>query len=435
MLNSLDKLAKHSTREKKGFIFWVVVVSFLVIPFITSLISTIHVVDFFAIGTTSATYWLAIYTAVAFEMGLCSALISISIISRIKEVEWVVYFIFILLTIYQCMGNSYYVFDTITQKMKTAPELINSWAELLWLEDLLKENLTLVKRTFAWVAGGVLPIISLAFWHLLAVFVGKVEKERNFNKEEIIEEKPVKKEVVEGTAEEEPIEEVVIEEKPIEEEVVIEEPVEEEIVEEPVREVPVEEIVVNEKIFEEEKEPIIYVENDTKYKYGTKHDVLKEDNDFFEKEDEQIISEEEYDSVDDEVTIEKIEIENAAKEIVEEEIKESTKEKENKIKKNFKDVIENKKKKLQQDKEKFLPLLDILFSEGNSKKGDVLPSYIEFIKLVDKEVYSDDDIKTFLTLCNYLDITSLSDNVRKALMFYDESKITLKDYLSFGIGS
>ena len=66
--------------------------------------------------------------------------------------------------------------------MQTNPDLINNWAELLWAGNMLETNPIGVKRAFAWIAGGVLPIISLGFWHLLAVFIKKVEDE-NLQKE------------------------------------------------------------------------------------------------------------------------------------------------------------------------------------------------------------------------------------------------------------
>jgi len=96
---------------------------------------------------------------------------------------------------------------------------------------------------------------------------------------------------------------------------------------------------------------------------------------------------------------------------------------------NFDKLIEEKKRKLEEDKKIFEPLLVSLYENGNIGKGEVLPTYIEFRKSVEPE-YTDDNIKMFLTLCNYLDITELSDNVRKTKVNFNEANTILSKYLT-----
>ncbi len=103
-------------------------------------------------------------------------------------------------------------------------------------------------------------------------------------------------------------------------------------------------------------------------------------------------------------------------------------------KEDFEQVIEKKKRKLEEDKKIFQPLLDVLYEGGKIKKGDVLPTYISFREKVDSK-FTDDNIKMFLTLCNYLNITELSDNTRKAKVEYVEASDMLNKYLSLDTSS
>jgi hypothetical protein len=59
-----------------------------------------------------------------------------------------------------------------------------------------------------------------------------------------------------------------------------------------------------------------------------------------------------------------------------------------------------------------------------------MPTYPEFNELVKNSGYSDDNIKMFLTLCNYLEITEISDNIRKSKVDYEEAKNMMNKYLS-----
>ena len=138
-------------------------------------------------------------------------------------------------------------------------------------------------------------------------------------------------------------------------------------------------------------------------KYQKPEDELVEDN----LEDELV-----EDNLEDEL------IKGSSEDNVDEEVKES-----------FDAFVEKKKKKLEEDKKIFKPLLDILYMSGAVKKGDVLPTYVDFREKVDSR-FTDDNIKMFLTLCNYLEITELSDNVRRAKVNYDDSSSIMRKYLS-----
>lgn len=98
----------------------------------------------------------------------------------------------------------------------------------------------------------------------------------------------------------------------------------------------------------------------------------------------------------------------------------------------YQSIIDEKKRKLEKDKEIFEPLLKSLFKNGEVDLEEPLPSYSEFRKGIDSK-YTDDNIKMFLTLCNFLDITELSDNVRKAKVNYTEASVIMSKYLNIDI--
>jgi hypothetical protein len=240
----------------------VIILAFL-IPIITvAIVSISHVTKWY--GISNPLTW-AIYLSIGIEIAALSALAAISANMGKK-----VYFPFGIVTLVQFIGNVYFAYSYIDIQ---SPAFI-SWVELFspLLEIIGVESTDFVghKRFLAFFAGGMLPIISLSFLHMLVKFVQE-ERENEINKpineitpvveEPVVEETPV---VIEEPVIEEPIiveEPVVVEplvEEPVVEEtpVVIEEPVIEELfVEEPV----VEETPVTEEVLVTE-EPIIVEE-------------------------------------------------------------------------------------------------------------------------------------------------------------------------------
>lgn len=95
----------------------------------------------------------------------------------------------------------------------------------------------------------------------------------------------------------------------------------------------------------------------------------------------------------------------------------------------FEEFVEKKKRKLEEDRKVFTPLLELFYKNGEIKSGDIMPTYLEFRNLV-PENFTDDNIKLFLTLCNYLKITELSDNIRKAKVDFEKAKTIMNEYLS-----
>jgi hypothetical protein len=154
-----------------------------------------------------------------------------------------------------------------------------------------------------------------------------------------------------------------------------------------------------------------------KEKEESNKDKLKEEEVKFE--DEPLIDEEVHDEL---ITEEEVDVINNETPIPEK--------KEEVQKENFEDFVQKKKKKLEEDRKIFLPLLKSFYKEGDIKAGNIMLTYPEFNELVKNSGYSDDNIKMFLTLCNYLEITELSDNIRKSKVDYEEAKNMMNKYLS-----
>lgn len=146
-------------------LFWAILLSFLVIPLIVSVISTIHVVNFFELSNFKG---LAIALSLSFEIGALSALAGLVVLDKINKN--VIYFIFVLLTMYQMMGNTYYAYDMLSQKMAINPNLIKNWTELFGFDS---EDNILIKRLIAIISGAILPIVSLCFLDLSVDYIKK----------------------------------------------------------------------------------------------------------------------------------------------------------------------------------------------------------------------------------------------------------------------
>ncbi len=195
------------TKDQKR-VFWWIVCAFVSIPLLVSAISTIHVINFFELSNYKS---LAVTLALAFELGALSALAGIIVLDKINKN--VVMFIFILLTAYQMMGNSYFAYDYISNKMMANPHLISNWTQLFGLDD---SDSVVVKRILAIISGAILPIVSLCFLDLLVNYIQKhtESKTETVSVEGVTEgitevvtepanEKIVNNEVVEKTVEEE----------------------------------------------------------------------------------------------------------------------------------------------------------------------------------------------------------------------------------------
>lgn len=142
---------KNKSKLVNGFIIGTFVSLYLMV----SVISTIHVIDFFKLSNPT---WLAVSLAIAFEVGAAASLASL--IAMDKMNKSLVWFLFFLLTAMQAMGNTYYAFVNLGE--------YQAWSELF---GLIEEEEIFQKRILSIVSGAILPIVSLGFIKSLVDYI------------------------------------------------------------------------------------------------------------------------------------------------------------------------------------------------------------------------------------------------------------------------
>lgn len=141
--------------KRDNIIKWSIISIFVGLYSMVSVISTIHVIDFFRISNPE---WLAITLAIAFEVGAAACLGAIIILDKTsKALVWI---LFILITGMQVMGNMYYAFSHVTD--------FKSWIELFGLNE---EEIVYQKRILSIVSGAILPIVALGFIKSLVDYI------------------------------------------------------------------------------------------------------------------------------------------------------------------------------------------------------------------------------------------------------------------------
>lgn len=147
---------ENKSRLVSGFIIGTFVTLYLMV----SVISTIHVIDFFKLSNPD---WLAISLAIAFEVGAAASLASLIALKKMnKGLVWMLFF---LLTAMQAMGNTYYAYVNL--------ENFTAWSELF---GIVEEELIFQKRVLSIVSGAILPIVALGFIKSLVDYI-KPEEE------------------------------------------------------------------------------------------------------------------------------------------------------------------------------------------------------------------------------------------------------------------
>lgn len=141
--------------KRDNIVKWSIVSIFVLLYAGVSIISTIHVIDFFRLSNPE---WLAITLAIAFEIGAAACLGAIVILDRTSR--WLVWALFILITGMQMMGNMYYAYSHLQD--------FQGWIELFGLNE---EELIYQKRILSIVSGAILPIVALGFIKSLVDYI------------------------------------------------------------------------------------------------------------------------------------------------------------------------------------------------------------------------------------------------------------------------
>lgn len=136
----------------------IVIGSFLAVPFLSSLISTIHIITFFGLGNMS---WMAIILSLAFEIGSIASLMTLTVLDKVNR--FAVWFIFFVLVVMQMLGNVYYTYDFISNAMISNPQWIDSFIDLVEMMTMQKLEQRTTKFILSLLIGLPIPVISLAF--------------------------------------------------------------------------------------------------------------------------------------------------------------------------------------------------------------------------------------------------------------------------------
>ena len=145
------------------------IIAAFLIPILTvAIVSISHVTQWY--GLSNPISW-AVYLSIGIEIAALSALAAISANMGSK-----VYFPFAIVTIVQFIGNVFFAYSYInidSKQFKDWVDLVSPFVEFMGVEpgDFVGH-----KRFLAFFAGGMLPIISLSFLHMLVKFT---EEDRN----------------------------------------------------------------------------------------------------------------------------------------------------------------------------------------------------------------------------------------------------------------
>lgn len=150
----------------------IIYVAFLVPILTVAFVSISHVTKWY--GISNPISW-AIYLSVGVEIAALSALAAIS-----AQMGRKVYFPFGIVTLIQFLGNIYFAYqyiDIASQTFKDWVDLVSPLVSYLGVEE---GDMIGHKRFLAIFAGGMLPIISLSFLHMLVKFEEEdKKKEKN----------------------------------------------------------------------------------------------------------------------------------------------------------------------------------------------------------------------------------------------------------------
>jgi hypothetical protein len=149
----------------------IIVTAFVIPILLVAFVSISHVTSFYGISNPFA--W-AVYLSVAVEIAALSALAGVSV-----KLGKFIYFPFLLVTFIQFVGNLFFSFSFIDEQS----ELFKQWMEMAGplFEPMGIEttNTPTHKLILALFSGGLLPIISLTFAHMLVVYSNREEQITN----------------------------------------------------------------------------------------------------------------------------------------------------------------------------------------------------------------------------------------------------------------
>lgn len=154
--------------------------SYLLLYIIVAIVSLISSIHFFNLAHQG---WMSTVLACSFEIGQMACLFGA--LTRRKKGFDIVWIMFVVLTLFQCMANTYAAYIGLTE--------YTSWSELFGLTEMEPID---QKRTIAGISGAILPLIALGFIKCLTDFLNEENKE-TVQSVEFVEESEEKEETIE----------------------------------------------------------------------------------------------------------------------------------------------------------------------------------------------------------------------------------------------
>ena len=147
--------------EKNRLVHLGIISIFCSLYFLVATISMINSVAFFDLSHSGLMSWSL---AIGFELGAAASLAAIIILDKTNKT--MVWGLFILLTAFQMMANSFHAFINLEDYM--------GWIELFGLEE---EEPIFQKRVLSIVSGAILPVVALGFIKSLVDYIRPEEPE------------------------------------------------------------------------------------------------------------------------------------------------------------------------------------------------------------------------------------------------------------------
>jgi hypothetical protein len=135
--------------------------SYLLLYVIVAIVSLISSIHFFNLAHQG---WMSTVLACSFEIGQMACLFGA--LTRRKKGFDIVWIMFVILTLFQCMANTYAAYVGLTE--------YTSWSELFGLTDMEVMD---QKRIIAGISGAILPLIALGFIKCLTDYLNNNERE------------------------------------------------------------------------------------------------------------------------------------------------------------------------------------------------------------------------------------------------------------------
>ena len=152
-----------------------IIIAAFLIPIITvAIVSISHVTKWY--GISNPVSW-AIYLSIGVEIAALSALAAIS-----ADMGKKVYFPFAIVTLVQFIGNIFFAYSYIDINANTFKDWVDLVSPLVSFLGVEEGDLVGHKRFLALFAGGMLPIISLSFLHMLVKFTEEDRKKEEGDK-------------------------------------------------------------------------------------------------------------------------------------------------------------------------------------------------------------------------------------------------------------